>query len=170
MCTDNLSYYLTCIDIMAIRFLDLNFYELVNNLKKHKIRFISDRLYLFKGSCKDHCIWNLTFPNNAMIPRKKRDLVMANKKCFCQFKVNILELKDWVCWDCILHIVTILRFMRRMKEEYKWRLLHSPKGCWHSKVRSHPFLFKWSNLPTPMVFWITKVNAQASTKICEYIL
>ena len=36
MCTDNLSYYLTCIDIMAIRFLDLNFYELVNNLKNTK--------------------------------------------------------------------------------------------------------------------------------------
>ena len=42
MCTDNLSYYLTCIDIMAVRFLDLTLYELVNNLKKHKMRFISN--------------------------------------------------------------------------------------------------------------------------------
>ena len=60
MCTDNLSYYLTCIDIMAILFLDLTLYELVNNLKKHKIRFISDRLDLFKSCYKDHCKWNVT--------------------------------------------------------------------------------------------------------------
>ena len=47
---------------------------------------------------------------------------MANENnlSLFDFKVNTLEHKDLGCYGYIQHIVTILKFMHLMKEEYKW--------------------------------------------------